>query len=33
MKRRLVRGIVLGRDASYEEALGERNRFGERRFV
>ena len=23
----------MGRDASYEEALCERNRFGERRFV
>ena len=28
-----VRGTVLGRDASYEGALYERNRFGERRFV
>ena len=26
------RGLV-GRDASYEEALCERNRFGERRFI
>ena len=33
MKRRLVRGTVLGGDASYEEALYERNRFGGRRFV
>ena len=27
MKRRFVRGTVLGRDASYEEALYERSRF------
>ena len=27
MKRRLGRGTVLGRDASYEEALYERSRF------
>ena len=33
MQGRFVRGTVLGRDASYEEALYERNRFGERRFV
>ena len=33
MQGRFVRGIVLGRDASYKEALYERNRFGERRFV
>ena len=28
-----VRNHLVGRDASYEEALGERNRFGGRRFV
>ena len=28
-----VRNHLVGRDASYEEALCERNRFGERRFV
>ena len=33
MQGRFIRGTVLGRDASYEEALYERNRFGERRFV
>ena len=27
MKGRFMRGTVLGRDASYEEALYERNRF------
>ena len=27
MKRRFVRGIALRRDASYEEALYEKNRF------
>ena len=27
MKRRFVRGIVLGIDASYEEALCEKSRF------
>ena len=27
MKRRFLRGTVLGRDASYEEALYERSRF------
>ena len=33
MQGRFVRGTVLGRDASYEGAVYERNRFGERRFV
>ena len=33
MQGRFVRGNILGRDASYEGALYERNRFGERRFV
>ena len=33
MQGRFVRGTVLGRDASHEGALYERNRFGERRFV
>ena len=33
MQGRFVRGTVLGRDASYEGALYEMNRFGERRFV
>ena len=33
MQGRFVRGTVLGRDVSCEEALYERNRFGERRFV
>ena len=33
MQGRFVRGTVLGRDASYEEALYERNHFGEKRFV
>ena len=28
-----VRNHLVGRDASYEEALCGRNRFGERRFV
>ena len=33
MQGRFVRGTVLGRDASYEGVLFERNRFRERRFV